>query len=155
MKLKRILYIALCISISACALKPVEVQKFSDITKYKYVYISKTKKVKSLGVDGTYYYTYGYTTALNPVDIIAGKFMKKGLVIVDEVKHLDNTLIVNYAESGRRQILSGFAGDAVEISIQVIEAATSNIVFLCSAEGQGDMEADNIRQAIDRCLEKL
>ncbi len=83
--------------------------------------------------------------------------MKKGIIIVNKIKVEDaeKTLIVNYAESGRRELLNGFAGDAVEISIQVINAATSDIVYLCSAEGQGEMFTDNVRQAIERCLSQL
>lgn len=150
-----ILYFTLIFSVSACALKPVEVKKYSDFSSYKYVYISKAKNVISSGVTNGYYYTYGYTTVLNPVDIIAGKFMKKGLVIVNEINHPEETLIVNYAESGRREVLKGFAGDAVEISIQVINAKNSDLVYLCSAEGQGEMEADNIREAISRCLNDM
>ncbi len=155
MLFKRIAYIVLVFIMSACALKPVDIKKYSDFSSYKYVYISKAKNVISSGITNGYYYTYGYTSILNPVDIIAGKFMKKGLVIVNEINHPEETLVVNYAESGRREVLKGFAGDAVEISIQIINAKNFDLVYLCSAEGQGEMEADNVREAIDRCLSQM
>ena len=65
----------------------------------------------------------------------------------------DITLIVNYGESGRRN--TGLGGYTIEVTIQFISAKTNSLVCSCTAEGQGSTEADDIRQAITRCLNEL
>ena len=92
------------------------------------------------------------TKSVSPSDIIAGILIQNGYVILPDVKpELEKeTLIVNYGESGRRNRGLGYT---VEVTIQFISAQTSEIICLCTAEGQGSTEADDIRQAIKRALE--
>lgn len=52
-------------------------------------------------------------------------------------------------------MLGGIGGYTLEVSIQILDAKTQEPVFICTAEGQGDTEADDIRKAITRCLESL
>lgn len=56
-------------------------------------------------------------------------------------------------ESGKRN--TGLGGYTLEVTIQLISAKTSSLVCSCTAEGQGSTEADDIRQAITRCLNEL
>ena len=62
------------------------------------------------------------------------------------------TLIVNYGESGRRNKGLGYT---IEVTIQFISADAHEVVCICTAEGQGTTEADDIRQAIRRAMSEL
>lgn len=125
---------------------------------FKYVYIAPTKELTSSsgGAVGMQFGVVGSSTtkSVNPRDVIAGALIKQGFVILPEMKsdlsHL--TLIVNYGESGRRNRGLGYA---IEVIIQFISADNNQLVCSCSAEGQGETEADDIRQAIRRALDGL
>lgn len=88
--------------------------------------------------------------------MISGYLIKKGFVILpekdDEV--LSDTLIVNYGESGRRYVYLGM-GYTTEVTIQFIAAQTNKIVCVTTAEGIGDTEADDIKEAITRALDAI
>ena len=64
----------------------------------------------------------------------------------------DETLIVNYGESGKRNRGLGYT---IEVTIQFVSAKSYAQICSCTAEGQGSTEADDIRQAITRCLSSL
>ena len=101
-------------SFTGCALKPVDFLKNADYTKYKFIYVSPTNTVTSssesvyTGYNG---YVYGstYTQQANPSDIIAGFFMKKNFLLVNEIRNPENTIIINYGQSGKRNIAGGLA----------------------------------------------
>ena len=123
--------------------------------KYKYVYIPATKELTS-SVGGNYggkYYS-STTKSINPSDVIAGVLMNKGYIILPELKSdiSDETLIVNYGESGRRNRGLGYT---IEVTIQFVSARTNEMICSCTAEGQGSTEADDIRLAITRALSSL
>ena len=125
---------------------------------YKYAYISPTNELTS-SIGGTYggengVYGSSTTKSVNPRDVIAGSLIKEGYIILPELKSdLSNeTLIVNYGESGRRNIGVWYT---IEVSIQFISAKTNEIICSCTAEGQGETETDNIRIAIGRALSSL
>ena len=126
------------------------------IETFKYAYISPTKELTSHS--GIYHggfggmYGFAATESINPSDVIAGILIKEGFIILPELKsELSNeTLIVNYGESGRRN--RGF-GYTIEVTIQFISAESKQMICSCTAEGQGETEADDIRQAIRRALE--
>lgn len=132
--------------------------KNAPIETYKYAYISPTKELTSSsgGTYGRQYGIYGSSTtkSVNPSDVIAGELIKEGFIILPELKsELSNeTLIVNYGESGRRNRGLGYT---IEVTIQFISAETKQMICSCTAEGQGETEADDIRQAIRRALEGL
>ena len=121
---------------------------------YRYVYISPTKELTS-GAGGAY---NGYgsmsTKSVNPSDVIAGELIKKGFIILPELNSElnDKTLIVSYGESGRHNRGLGYT---IEVTIQFISAKSHEVVCTCTAEGQGETEADDIRQAIRRALSSL
>jgi hypothetical protein len=154
-----LLVICVVLLVNGCApLKTPVVVKNAPIERYKYVYISPTKELISSRGDtyGGQYGMYGSSTtkSINPSDVIAGILIKKGYIILPELKsELSNeTLIVNYGESGRRNRGLGYT---IEVTMQFISANTNEMICSCTAEGQGVTEVDDIRQAINRALSSL
>ena len=141
-------------------LLPESTFKNSSVENYKYIYISPTKSLTSSAgyVDGgASYGVYGATQSksVNPSDVISGILIKKGFIRLPELKEElnDKTLIVNYGESGKRD--TGLGGYTIEVTIQFVSGKSSELVSSCTAEGQGQTEADDIRQAITRCITAL
>lgn len=156
---KYIAILILSILLNSCGpLKPVTIIKNSSIKKYKYIYISPTNSLtaSSGGVYGGSYGIFGSSTSksINPSDLISGILTKEGLIKLPEIKKEleDQTLIINYGESGKR---SRGLGYTIEVTVQFLSARTNQLVSSCSAEGQGETEVDDIRQAITRCLKAL
>lgn len=141
---------------SSCAtLKPPITVREGSLEKYKYVIIAPTNSMSSnagLLISGQY---ISSSKSVNPADVISGHLAKAGFIRIPEEKPglAEQTLIVNYGESGRRSTALG--GYTIEVTIQMISAATNTQVCLCTAEGQGETEADDIRKAISRCLSAL
>lgn len=158
MKTVKFWMLAICsvLLMNACApLKDPVVVKKASLDDYKYVYIPETADLTSSSGDtyGGEYGLYGYTKTktVNPKDVIAGILMKNGYIILPEIKPelAKETMVVNYGEVGKRPRAFGYT---IEVSIQFISAKTSELICSCSAEGQGETEADDIRQAISRAL---
>ena len=160
MKNLKILLALLCaITISSCAsLKPVSVSRQNPITGYKYAYIKPTSGLTSSnsGVYGNAYGLYGssQTKSVNPSDIISGSLIKYGFTIVPEITSeiAEKTIIVNYGESGRRNVFWGYT---IEITLQILDANNHEVICTSTAEGMGSTEADDIRIAINRALEGI
>ena len=151
-----ILTIICTMILAGCAsLKPVSITKNESIGNYKYVYITPTVKLTSS--TGIYSDVFGSTQSksVNPSDIIAGVLLKNGYIRLPQISPelLDETLIVNYGESGRRN--TGLGSYAIEVTIQFLSARTYKVICTCTGEGQGLTETDDIRIAINRCLEEL
>lgn len=154
----RILMFLFCAMLAGCAiLKETEVKKYQDMSKYKYAVVSQTQNLTS-GV-GSGYAGYGtglgfsssVSKSVNPGDVIAGILMKKGYIIVDKADK-EGTFLVKYGQGDKRNVLGGIGGYTLGVTIQMLDAKTQEALFVCSAEGQGSTEADDIRKAIDRCL---
>ncbi|CUU38903.1 MULTISPECIES: hypothetical protein [Helicobacter] len=148
--------------ISGCAvLKPVEVKRFGNTSAYQFVFISQTQTLNSsagggyIGYGTSGGFSYMTSKSINPSDVISGILMKKGFVIVESITNPTQTLIVKYGQGDKREVLGGLGGYTLEVSIQILKAKTQEPLFLCTAEGQGDTEADDIREAITRCLQEL
>ena len=165
MKLTKIIVLALmpimfasCVSLQPVSLLPVRLTKNTSLNGYTYFYITptETKTGSSGGVYGNSYGVYGssMSQSTNPADIISGYLLKRGMVRLPEVKSdfADKTMIINYGESGRRNTSTGYT---IEITIQILSAKTSEVVCVVTGEGQGETEADDIRIAINRCLEEM
>ena len=158
--IKKVFFIVCSIlMLGSCApLRQPVIVKNAPIETFRYVYISPTKELTSSSSEtyGGQYGIYGSSTtkSVNPSDVIAGVLIKEGLIILPELKsELSNeTLIVNYGESGRRNRGLGYT---IEVTIQFITAETKQMICSCTAEGQGETEADDIRQAIRRALDGL
>lgn len=147
---------------NSCAiLKSPIITKNDSLEGYKYIFISPTQSLTSStgGVYGGNYGVYGSNSSksVNPSDVISGKLTKEGFIRLSELKPdlLDETLIVNYGESGRRIVAGGLGGYTIEVTIQFISAKSNTLVCSCTAEGQGETEVDDIRKAINRCLSAL
>lgn len=157
--MKTIRFLAFLISsvfiISCAPLKPTSTIKNGSIEKYKYIFISQTKSLTSgsgASISGQYYST---SKSVNPRDVITGILAKRGFILLPELKDelASETLIVNYGESGRRN--TGFGSYTIEVTIQFVSSEFSTLLCSCTAEGRGETEADDIRQAITRCLNSL
>ena len=148
-----------CILVVSCAsLRAPIITKNEPLTGYKYFYVTPTAELTSsaAAVYGNQYGSYGsaQTKSLNPSEVISGIMIKHGFVRLSELKQdlLGQTLVVNYGESGRRSLNFGYT---IEVTIQMLSAKTNAVVCLCTAEGMGSTEADDIRIAINRALEGL
>lgn len=145
--------------VNSCAptkrLKPVTSISNESIYNYKYVYITPTSSLTSgsgITVSGQY---ISSSNTVNPSDVISGILTKQGLIRLPELNkdRTNETLIVNYGESGRRNF--GLGGYTIEVTIQFITAANNTLVCSCTAEGIGSTEANDIRSAITRCLNEV
>lgn len=137
--------------ICGCALKPVDFNRYDNMENYKYAFVINTEVIHSAAGS-----EYGFVSkSVKPRDIIAGILIKKGIIIVPEISYPSQTLIAQYGQSGRRNIWGGLLGYTLEVSIQILNAKTHDIVYNCTAEGMGSTEVDDIREAITRCLENL
>jgi hypothetical protein len=136
-------------------LRTPTIKKNENIEKFKYIFISPSSNLTSSSgrVYGGNYGVYGANTSksVNSSEIITGILIKEGFIGLPELKPelADETLIVNYGESGTRDTGLGYT---IEVTIQFISAKTYTQICSCTAEGQGATEADDIRQAITRCL---
>lgn len=140
---------------SCTSLKPVTTIKNGSIDTYKYIYITPTNSLTSSSgatVNGQY---YSSSKTVNPSDVITGILSKEGFIRLPKLKPelTDETLVINYGESGRRN--TGLGGYTIEVTIQFVSAKTNLLVCSCTAEGQDSTEADDIMQAITRCLNEL
>ena len=163
MKSFRLFSVICCILFfSSCAsLQPAVVTRHAPLSGYRYVYITPTTGLTS-GAGSVYggnYWVYGSSVSksINPSDVIAGYMMRKGFVQVPEIKPelASQTLIINYGETGRRNIWGGLLGYTIEITLQFLSAETHEVVCTSTAEGMGSTEADDIRIAITRALDEV
>jgi hypothetical protein len=148
----------LSILANSCAvLKTPVITRNDAIEGYKYIFISPTNELTSSSgvIIGEQYYSSSKT--VSPSDVMTGILLKKGFIRLPEMKPelIDETIIINYGESGRRNVAGGLGGYTIEVTIQFISAKSNTLICSCTAEGQGETEADDIRKAITRCLSGL
>ena len=136
-------------------LKPVIVSNKQDFSRFKYFIVTPSATLTS--GTGAIYGLNGSTLSksVNPSDLISGILTKKNFIRLSQVNPelSAQTMIVNFGESGRRD--TGLGGYTIEVTIQFVSHSNNEIISSCTAEGQGVTEADDIRIAIDRCLNKL
>lgn len=142
-------------TLTSCgSLRPATVTRHSSLEGYRYAYINSTST--KVGSAGYFYNGMGAseTKSTNPSEIISGFLMKKGFIIMPELKpeNESHTIVVNYAETDRRNLNLGYA---IEITIQILSATDNSLLCTGTAEGQGSTEADDIRIAINRCLAEI
>lgn len=157
-KMKLFSLLIICAGFNSCAiLKPPIIVKNEFIGNYKYIYVASTNSLTSSSGSSYGGQYYSSSKSVNPSDVIIGILTKEGFIALPEIKPelIDQTLIVNYGESGKRNIAGGFGGYTIEVTIQFISAKTHTLMSSCTAEGQGETEADDIRKAINRCLAGL
>ena len=138
--------------LSGCAsMRPPVIHTYDDsIENYRYFYISPTGDyTSSSGVYGNQYGVYGGTTkSINPASLISGILFKNEV----NPNNAKETMIVNFGETGRRNVNLGYS---IEVTIQFISAYTQRPICTCTAEGQGETEADDVRKAIQSALKPL
>lgn len=154
---------ALCAALfaSGCrSLKSPTVMRNASIDSIKYAYVMPTGGLTSGYGAMSALFGESVTRSVNPAGVIAGALMKRGYTVLNEARPelAAQTMIVAYGESGRRN--TGLGNYAIEVSIQFVSAHTNETLCSCTAEGRvfeefGSVEADGIRQAIDRCLSAL
>lgn len=158
--IKNILLLSvLTLAVTSCsAPKYATISSTPDLSEYKYVYIAETGEKTSVtgGTFGGQYGIWGLTESksFNPTDVIAGKFMKQGFIKVPYItdEHKDKTIVVNYGESDRKK---SFWSLTIEITIQLLDPSTYNLICVASAQGKGETETDCIRKATNKCLEAI
>lgn len=158
--MKKMLFLCLIVfGLCSCGtLLPPTVTRHSTLDGYKYVYITPTSEKTSVtgGTYGGQYGIYGSTSthSINPADVISGHFLKRGYTRLPEINPdlAEQTLIVNFGESGRRTVGLGYS---IEVTIQLLSAKTNEVVCIGVAEGQGSTEADDVRIAINRCMDEI
>lgn len=126
-------------------LEPVQASKLQDTSIYKYVIVGQTQILTS---GQRTVYSDSISKSINPADVISGILMKKGFVILSSPNDKP-TLLVRYGQGDKRNVGSGYT---LGVAIQMLDSKTHDLVFTCSAEGFGETEADDVRQAIERCL---
>ncbi|MFH0784079.1 MAG: hypothetical protein V2B20_19290 [Pseudomonadota bacterium] len=150
-----VLFLALT-ALSCAVLKDPSYQNFNqEKADYRFVIISK----RDGGIRDTGYYNKSgsgfypsYNNLIDPNTVIRGLLLKKGYSEVSEATDdiIAQTLLVRHWPSGERIV---FGGNTLEVTIEIIAAKTSHPVFKCTAEGIGQNEADDIREATTRCLD--
>jgi ribose 5-phosphate isomerase RpiB len=77
------------------------------------------------------------------------------MIRLPEIKEelADRTMIINYGETGRRS--TGLLSYTIEVTIQILSAKNNEVICILTGEGIGETEADDVRIAINRCLEEM
>lgn len=156
--LPHIFFIICAIMVSSCAsMRPPIINTYNDsVYNYRYFYVTPTGDYTSSSeVFSNQYGVFGGTTkSTNPASIISGILFKNGFIQVNEVNpnNAKETMIINFGETGRRNVNLGYS---IEVTIQFISASTQQPICTCTAEGQGETEADDVRKAIQRALEPI
>ena len=94
---------------AGCApLQQVSIMRVDKIENYKYIYITPTNRINSSS-GAVYANQYGvsggsFSKSINPSEVISGVLLKEGFMQLPELKPelINETLIINYGESGRR-----------------------------------------------------
>ena len=124
-------------------LRPATVRVNKDLRAYSYVYIPATQPVQET--------LEQKIESVNPRDLIAGAFAKKGFIILPSVdeRFRAKTLMVGYGQGRGRSVTLR------EVTIQVVSAETGELVATVTSEGLGVTEVDRVEYAITRALEAL
>lgn len=136
-------------------MRPPVIKSYNDtIHNYRYFYVSSTGDYSESEIYGKEGNLYGVTKSINPASVISGILIKNGFIQVNEVypKTEKETMIVNFGETGRRDVNLGYS---IEVTIQFVSAYSQQPICSCTAEGQGATEADDVREAIQRALSPL
>lgn len=153
-------YLTISLGLVSCAVpRYASISNKPDLSRYKYVYITPTTEKTSArgGVYGDQYGLLGSASSksINPSDVIAGSFMKHGFVRVAEINEAQKpqTIVVNYGESGKKNY--GLGAYSIEVTIQLMDAATFELICSSTAEGMGQTETDDVRIAMTKCLNAI
>lgn len=138
--------------------KYANISNIPDLSDYRYIYITSASELSSSAGSavGTPYGVFGSTVSksVSPSDLIAGMFMKRGFIRLPEIKEdlKSQTIIINYGESGRSNRGLGYS---IEVTLQLLNAQTLEIICTSTAEGMGETESDDIRKATIKCVNAI
>lgn len=162
--MKKVYSLMLCfvgtLLFSSClSLAPTTISRMASLDGYKYFYVTPTAERNSVKGEtyGNKGYVYGSTksNSVNPADLIAGYMMNRGYVRVPEVKQQNaaQTMIINYGDGNSRE---GFWEErAVEVTIQILNGETNDLICVCRADNKASDEAKAITRAINKCLDEI
>ncbi len=161
--MKRIFSTILCfagvILFSGCiSLNPTAISRHGSLDGYRYFYVIPTAERNSVsgGTYGNQNGVYGTTSSnsVSPSELIAGYVMNRGYVRVPELKEqtAKRTMIISYGDGNSREKLDEFA---IEVTIQILDAETNELVCMCRADAKADTEAKAIRCATEKCLNEI
>lgn len=156
--LKHIAFFLFCIiTLCSCSKKllPPTVEAKESIRNYKYAYVTGTDPLvtgSGTMVSGIY---LSSQSSANPKDIITGRLVKEGFVILPELKEelLEETIIVNYGQGGCRKLSLFYV--STEIVLQFLSTKTNQIICNCASEGCGEHITDDIQIAINRAFDAM
>ena len=135
--------VVMCLLTGCATLRPPTMRVNKDLRAYSYVYIPATQPVQETSEQNT--------ESVNPRDLIAGAFAKKGFIILPSVdeRFRAKTLMVGYGHGRGRSVTLR------EVTIQLVSAETGELVATVTSEGLGVTEVDRVEYAITRALEAL
>lgn len=155
-----LLLLATTFVLASCGVpKHANISNIPDLSGYRYIYITPSSELSSSagGAVGTPYGLFGsnVSKSVSPSDLIAGMFMKRGFVRLPEIKDdlKSRTIIINYGESGRTN--RGLGSYSIEVTLQLLNAQTLELICTSTAEGMGETESDDIRKATIKCVNAI
>ncbi len=156
-----IIFLSVSMGLASCGImvpKQANISNKPNLSKYKYVYIAPTAEKTSVtgGTYGNQYGVYGstFSKSVTPSEVIAGYFMKKGFVMIPEINEDQKaqTIMIAYGESGRKNY---FLTYSIEVTLQLLDATTYELICISTAEGMGATETDDVRKATIKCLDAI
>lgn len=146
--------------LSSClSVAPTSISRMASLDGYKFFYVTPTAERNSVsgGTYGSDGHVYGTTksNSVNPADQIASYMMNRGYIRVPEVKAQDakQTLVINYGDGNYREGI--FEERAVEVTIQILNGETNELLCVCRADAKAGNEASAIRYALDKGLNEI
>lgn len=148
--------VALLATSGCYSLRPPVVTQSRPITNYQFAVIESSETISSFAGGANGYGGYAMSQQTNPSLAIEGFLLKRGIVRAPSgaATPLDKTIVVRWGISGKRSVSLGL-GYTQEVSIAFLDAQSLQTVFSCTAEGIGSTEADDIREAVGRCLAQI
>lgn len=143
--------VVMCLLTGCATLRPPTMRVNKDLRAYSHVYVPATQTMDShsgIPVAGV---IIPYSQSVNPRDVIAGAFAKRGFVVLPSLdeRFRAKTLMVGYGQDRGRSVTLR------EVTIQVVSAETGELVATVTSEGLGVTEVDRVEYAITRALEAL
>lgn len=154
-----LLLLATTFVLASCGVpKHANISNIPDLSGYRYIYITPSSELSSSagGAVGTPYGLFGsnVSKSVSPSDLIAGMFMKRGVRLPEIKEDLKSrTIIINYGESGRTN--RGLGSYSIEVTLQLLNAQTLELICTSTAEGMGETESDDIRKATIKCVNAI
>jgi len=149
--MKKILITIICFLLSSCSYNIGRLYRSGNLSGYEYVYVKPTTQ-RSIGFCNN---GHVVSTVMSPSDMIVGEFMSMGFVALNDFPDstlVQKTIVVTYGEKSVKKTCDRYRANIV---IQGISAIDHKLVMTIEGTGYGDDEIEAIRDAIDRCFQKV